>query len=430
MHNLYKPVPGRFKDYIAIPKANGYQSLHTVLFGPHGVPMEVQIRTIEMEHVAESGIAAHWLYKAGDEQKGNTAQARARRWLKELLEMQKSAGNSVEFLEHVKVDLFPDEVYVFTPMGEIMALPKGATAVDFAYSVHTDVGNACVAAKIDRRLAPLGTELVNGQTVEIITAPGAHPNPAWLSFVVTGKARATIRHHLKQLKRGEAVALGRRLVDKALSAYGTGVDRLDDGKIAPALGAFPVGSLDELLEDVGLGNRAAALVARRLAAAMELEELTSVVSKDSPSLPLAIEGSEGMVVHYARCCRPIPGDRIIGYASAGRGLVVHKDDCRNVTGSRGERRTWIEVEWAPDVHREFFVEVRMEVANRRGVLATIASIIAEMDSNIENVSMDERDGKTSVLHFLIAVRDRAHLAAIIRRLRRIKLVMRIQRTRK
>ena len=421
VHGLYKPVPGRFKDYIAIPKANGYQSLHTTLFGPYGVPIEIQIRTEDMHRVAEQGVAAHWLYKTGDK-RGAAAHARAREWLRDLLEMQKSAGDSLEFLENVKIDLFPDEVYVFTPAGDIMELPRGATAVDFAYAVHTDVGNTCVACRIDRRLMPLSTRLLNGQTVEIITAPGARPNPAWLDFVVTGKARANIRHHLKNLRREEAVHLGRRLLDRALGAWGTDLEALPRERVEAALASLKVESLEALLEDIGLGNRPAAIVARRL-----LPEETAGDGDGRPAGALAIRGTEGMVVSFARCCRPIPGDAILGFVTAGRGIVVHRESCKNVAEFRKQPERWVEVRWAERVEGEFAAEVRVDVANQRGVLATIASAIAEMGSNIENVDMEDRDGLTTTLSFVLMVRDRRHLARIIRRIRNIQLVMRISR---
>ncbi len=423
VHNLFKPLPGRFKDYIAIPKGNGYQSLHTVLFGPHGVPIEVQIRTEDMDQVAEAGIAAHWKYKSGD-QNGSSAQARAREWLRELLEIQKSAGNSLEFLENVKIDLFPDEVYVFTPNGEIRELPRGATAVDFAYSVHTDVGNTCVAAKINRRLVPLRTELMNGQTVEIITTKGQHPNPAWLNFVVTAKARTNIRHYLKQLQKQEAISLGRRLLDKELSAYQLSLESIPRDWVEALLHDCGLDSVDDLLADIGLAVRMAPLVARRLLPDNESREGGT---DGSERRTLAIKGTEGMVVSYARCCHPIPGDAVIGFITTGRGIVIHRDGCRNISEHRKRVERWIEVDWESTVAGEFPVEIRLEVANRRGVLATLAAAISDMDSNIENVVMDERDGLTTSLIFTIMVHNRTHLAAIIRRVRSNRSVLRIAR---
>jgi len=421
VHNVYKPVPGRFKDYIAIPKTNGYQSLHTVLFGPNGVPIEVQIRTVDMNRIAEAGIAAHWLYKTGS-QSSTSPEVRAREWLRSVMEMQKGSGNSLEFLENVKVDLFPDEVYVFTPQGDIRRLPRGASAVDFAYAVHTDVGNTCVAAKIDRRLAPLRTPLLNGQTVEVITAPNAKPNPAWLNFVVTAKARANIRHYLKNLKEEEAVELGRRLLDRALEAHKLRVKSVTEEQINAVLADFKLDSFEHLLESIGLGHRPAPLVARRF--------VTDAAEADTAHQgPLAISGTEGMVVTLARCCHPIPGDEIIGYLSTGRGIVIHRDNCHNLAEYRDQPEKWIEVQWEKNIGRDFTVEVRIEVANQRGVLATVAATIAELGSNIEQVSVQERDGSTSVMNFLFAVHDRKHLANIIKHIKKMTQVLRVSRTR-
>ena len=421
MHNLYKPVPGRFKDYIAIPKANGYQSLHTTLFGPHGIPLEIQIRTEEMDHVAESGIAAHWLYKSGDRHSA-TAQARAREWMKTVLEMQQSAGDSIEFLENIKVDLFPDEVYVFTPKGDIMELPRGATPVDFAYAVHSDIGNSCVAAKIDRQLAPLSTQLESGQAVEVITAPNARPNPAWLGFVVTGKARANIRHHLKNLKEDEAGVLGRRLLEKALTSLGRSLDGVDEEQMHALLEELGIPDVARLYEDIGLGTRMAPLVARRLVGDAE-------VPADGKRAPLAIRGTEGMVVSFAKCCYPIPGDPIVGVMSAGRGMVIHREGCRNVAEFRDNPDKWVPLQWSDDIDREFTASVRVQSANQRGVLATLASKIASMDANIENVSFEERDATTTTITFLLSVRDRRHLARIMRSIRNAPAVMKIARAR-
>ncbi|HWS03185.1 MAG TPA: bifunctional GTP diphosphokinase/guanosine-3',5'-bis pyrophosphate 3'-pyrophosphohydrolase [Gammaproteobacteria bacterium] len=423
VHSLYKPVPGRFKDYIAIPKANGYQSLHTVLFGPYGVPIEVQIRTDDMDRVAESGIAAHWLYKSAS----GGAHERAREWLRELLEMQKHAGNSLEFLENVKIDLFPDEVYVFTPRGKIMELPRGATAVDFAYAVHTDVGNTCIAAKIDRRLAPLRTPLHNGQTVEIITAPGAHPNPSWLNFAVTGKARSNIRHYLKNLHRDEAVNLGRRLLDKALLSLGMPPTELSLARMGEIATSYGMKTADDLLEDIGLGNRMPMLAARRLLGNEEAGEIASDAGAPLGSTSLIIKGTEGMVVNFAKCCRPIPGDRIVGFVSAGRGIVIHAENCKNIADFRNRPDKWVDVEWEREVKGEFSAELRVEVANQRGVLATVAAAIADMGSNIENVAIEERDGLNTSIAFTVTVHDRKHLARVMRRIRHIPLVLRISR---
>jgi RelA/SpoT family (p)ppGpp synthetase len=426
MHNLYKPVPGKFKDYIAIPKANGYQSLHTVLFGPYGVPIEVQIRTEDMERVAEAGIAAHWLYKSSEKAGSNNAQTRAREWLRELLEMQRNAGNSLEFLESVKIDLFPDEVYVFTPAGDILELPRGATAVDFAYAVHTDVGNTCIAAKIDRRLAPLRTPLLNGQTVEVITATGAHPNPAWLNFVTTAKARTNIRHYLKNLQNDEATELGQRMLDKALHNISSALADIDDEQFDRVLAETGFKSRESLYADIGLGNRMAMLVARRL---MPVEEGGEEKNRETGhSKPLAIRDTEGMVVHFARCCRPIPGDAIVGFISSGRGLVIHTETCKNLTDFRRRPEKWIDVEWQSDIKGEFSAEIRVDVSNQKGVLATIAKEISETGSNIENVSIEERDGLDTSMNFTVAVHDRGHLARVMRCIRKLPSVMRISRS--
>ncbi|VAW80553.1 Guanosine-3',5'-bis(diphosphate) 3'-pyrophosphohydrolase / GTP pyrophosphokinase, (p)ppGpp synthetase II [hydrothermal vent metagenome] len=427
MHNLYKPVPGKFKDYIAIPKTNGYQSLHTVLFGPYGIPIEVQIRTSDMNRIAESGIAAHWLYKDSDTSSlGNNAQMRTREWLRELLEMQRNAGNSLEFLENVKMDLFPDAVYVFTPAGDILELPRGATAVDFAYAVHTDIGYTCIAAKIDRRLAPLRTPLLNGQTVEVITATGAHPNPAWLNFVSTAKARSNIRHYLKNLQNDEAAELGQRMLDKALHNINSSLDEIADKQIDTVISDCGFKSRETLYVDIGLGNRMAMLVARRLLPASDGNE--SQPSTNEHSQPLAIRGTEGMVVHFARCCRPIPGDAIVGFISSGRGLVIHTEVCNNLSDFRSRPDKWIDVEWQPDIEGEFVAEIRVDVSNQKGVLATIAAEISKTGSNIESVTIEERDGLDTALNFTLAVISRQHLARVMRCIRKLSSVLCVSRS--
>lgn len=449
MHSLYKPVPGKFKDYIAISKTNGYQSLHTILFGPYGVPIEVQIRSEDMNKIAEAGIAAHWVYKTGVIGGSATSQEHARLWLRGLLEMQTGAGNSLEFLENVKVDLFPDVVYVFTPKGEIKELPRHATAVDFAYGVHTDVGNSCVAAKVDRRLMPLRTVLHNGQTVEIITAPGARPNPLWLDFVVTGKARASIRLFLKDLKTDDAIDLGRRMLNKALAAYSTALENIPENLLGDVLKALNIASVKALLEDIALGHRLATLTAQQLVAQLEQAGgepatrpnrraggIKNVINRYVPALfradratppPLLLTGTEGMVVNYAKCCRPIPGDPIIGIVTAERGIVVHIESCNNIAEFRKRPDKWIDVMWSPQAKGEFVVEIRLEVHNKRGVLATLATEIADMDSNIDNVNITDRDGKFSTVSFTIEVQNRVHLANIMRRLRKLEVVARINR---
>ncbi len=419
VHNLYRPVPGKFKDYIAIPKANGYQSLHTILFGPHGLPIEIQIRTREMHRVAEEGIAAHWQYKDAG---GALTPDAAADWLRNLLEVQKDSGNSMEFLEHVKVDLFPDEVYVFTPRGQIFVLPKGATVIDFAYAVHSDVGNQCVAARIDRRLAPLRSQLRNGQTVEIITKPNNRPNPAWLDFVVTGKARATIRSYLKRLEQKEAIELGRRLLEREIEALGrdcSGIDDADRSKLVAELG---LASFDLLLEQIGLGNRMAKLVARLL---INSEEQPSSDAASAGSL--TIKGTEGMVVSFAKCCGPIPGDPVVAIFSPGRGLVVHHHDCPNLGDFRRQGQSWLDVQWSDELSGEFSTAIRVDAGNQRGMLATIASLIAEEGSNIEDVRSEERDGLSTSLRFVVSVKGRKHLASIMRRLKKIPFVLRINR---
>jgi RelA/SpoT family (p)ppGpp synthetase len=422
MHSLYKPIMGRFKDYIAIPKANGYQSLHTVLFGPNGVPIEAQIRTEEMHVMAEVGVAAHWRYKSDGAGQGDHAQQRAREWLRKLLDMQRRAGNPVEFLESVKVDLFPDEVYVFTPRGEIIELPRGATAVDFAYAIHSDVGNTCVGAKIDRRLAPLRTPLVTGQTVEVIITPTARPNPAWLSFVVTAKARASIRHYLKHLQREEAILLGKRLLEKALAGRIGGLGELPAERIKALVREFNLANFNDLLADIGLGNRVAALIAKRL-----LPDEDEIASPDASAQPLLIKGTEGTVVSFGKCCRPLPGDAIVGYLNAGRGIVVHRDICKNVASYKKNPEKWIEVEWETRVNTDFSAELRLDVINRRGVLATVAAAIAAADSNIETINTSERDGNTTTVHLLLNVHDRAHLARVMRRLRTLPEALKLAR---
>jgi guanosine-3',5'-bis(diphosphate) 3'-pyrophosphohydrolase len=425
VHNLYTPMPGRFKDYIAIPKANGYQSLHTVLFSPYSVPIEVQIRTDEMHKVAEAGIAAHWLYKSSKKTGRNSAQIRARQWLHDLLEIQSKAGNSIEFLENVKIDLFPVEVYVFTPQGDIMVLPRGATAVDFAYAVHTDVGNQCVAVKIDRRLMPLRTELFNGQTVEIITSKGAQPNPAWLDFVNTAKARTNIRNYLKNLKQDEAVMLGTRLLNKSLAAHGSNLANLTEEQVTRVLQEFNFDSMEMMASEIGLGNHMPMVIARAMLQGEEVQEQATKISR-----PLAIRGTEGAVVTYAKCCRPIPGDPILGFVTSGRGIVVHTEDCKNVAEYRNRPEKWIDVEWEKEVAGEFPIDIKLEVHNQRGVLAKVAATLSDMEANIENVSIEERDGMHSALSFTVDVRNRRHLARIMKSLRSMEMVVRIYRLKK
>jgi guanosine-3',5'-bis(diphosphate) 3'-pyrophosphohydrolase len=417
VHATYRPMPGRFKDYIAIPRVNGYQSLHTTLFGPNGVPIEVQIRTDDMHQVAESGVAAHWKYKA-DGATDSAQQERARAWISHLMEMQAS-GNAEEFIESVKVDLFPDKVYVFTPKGAILRLPRGATVVDFAYAVHTDVGNRCVAAKVDRRLAPLRTVLRNGQTVQIITAKGASPNPAWVNFVASAKARSAIRHYLKSLQKAEAVELGEQLLNSALEEFQLSIDRIEPAAMTQALQEFHIKDRSELLAQIGLGERLAPLVARRL--------LPGGHDEKGAITPLTVAGTEGLLVTYARCCRPIPDDPIIAYLSAGRGIVIHRDACGNVEDYHKHPEKWQPVTWQLDLKRYFSAEVRIEAANKIGMLASISSAIAGTSTNIGDAKVEVRDGDVSLFRFEVEVKDRKHLARVVRTIRQMPDVLRVSR---
>jgi GTP diphosphokinase / guanosine-3',5'-bis(diphosphate) 3'-diphosphatase len=421
VHSVFKPMPGRFKDYIAIPRVNGYQSLHTTLFGPNGTPIEVQIRTSDMHRIAESGIAAHWQYKEGGGTGVGIQGDRAREWLQQLVEIQQG-GNPEEFLESVKVDLFPDKVYVFTPKGEIRRLPRNSTCVDFAYAVHTDVGNRCVAAKVDRRLVPLRTPLRNGQTVEIITAKGATPNPAWVNFVVTAKARASIRQYLKNLKRGEAVDLGKRLLNQALEEFSLTLRKIPTEAIDAVVAELGLRADDELYEKIGLGERVAPFIARRLLPADSEGVVEGIAG------PLAIAGTEGLVVSYARCCFPIPNDPILASLSTGRGVVIHREACGNLASFRKQPEKWIPVAWQAATDRLFHVEIRVDVTNRMGVLASVASAIASTQTNIDRVSVVERDTDTSTLIFEMMVHDRKQLASVIRAVRGMPEVLKVARS--
>ena len=418
VHGLYKPMPGRFKDYIAIPRINGYQSLHTTLFGPKGLPLEVQIRTTDMDSVAESGVAAHWQYKAIDKTTA-APQRRARDWLARLEEIQKS-GTSEEFLESVKVDLFPDKIYVFTPKGDIMPMPKGATVVDFAYAVHTDVGDRCVSAKIDRNLVPLRTLLRNGETVEIITARGARPNPNWVTFVTTAKARSAIRQHMRNLRTNESVDLGKRLLDRSLKDLGSSLRKVGKIRLREALDSLEIENPDNLYEQIGLGERLAPLTARLLLG-------TSQDATTPESTSLVIAGTEGMVVSYAKCCYPIPGDEVMGYLSSGRGVVIHRTSCGNLSNFRKQPEKWLSVSWEKEIDREFASQINVETVNKTGVLAEVAAVIADSHSNIEEVSVVNRHADTSAMTFLLTVKDRIHLARIIRNVRKMPNVHRVSR---
>jgi RelA/SpoT family (p)ppGpp synthetase len=419
VHGLYKPMPGRFKDYIAIPRINGYQSLHTTLFGPKGLPLEVQIRTRQMDRVAEAGVASHWIYKA-DEKSDATPQRRAREWLANLAELQQS-GTPEEFLESVKVDLFPDKIYVFTPKGDIMPLPKGATTVDFAYAVHTDIGNRCIAAKVNRGLVPLRTELQNSQTVQVITARGAKPNPNWLTFVRTAKARTAIRHHMKNLLSTESADLGKRLLDRTLKDLGSSLRKVGKVRMKAALEELGLSTNAELFEQVGLGQRLAPLTARFLAGIDEDGK------SEANTASLVIAGTEGMVVSYAKCCYPIPGDDVMGYLTAGRGVVIHRNCCGNLINFRKQPEKWIAVTWEQEIDREFSCQIQTDTHNRPGVLAEVAATIADCSSNIEQVEVLGRHEDCSMLSFLLQVKDRVHLAKIMRNVRSMTNVIRVSR---
>jgi len=422
IHSLYKPVPGEFKDYIAIPKANGYQSLHTVLMGMHGVPIEIQIRTSDMEEMANNGIAAHWLYKS-DEQSATGSQARARQWVQGLLEMQQRAGNSLEFIESVKIDLFPDEIYVFTPKGRILELPRGATAVDFAYAVHTDVGNSCVACRINRRLAPLSEPLQSGQTLEILTAPGARPNPSWFNYAVTAKARSNIRHYLKHQTREDSVALGGRLLEKALGSFHSGLEQLPQEQLAEFLARHNYQQLDDLLEEIARGNRLPAITAQQLVGELAAGQMEAT----GGAQPVAIRGTEGFMVSYAKCCHPLPGDPIEGYLSSEKGVVVHRERCKNLGDMRENSERLVALRWDDKVEGEYPVELRIEVENRRGMIAIIATRINSMGVNIEKISTDDKDYQFTYVDLGMLVHSRVHLARIMKRLRNINYVRKVTR---
>ena len=423
LHGLYKPVPGKFKDYIAIPKVNGYQSLHTTLIGPYGTPVEVQIRTAEMHHIAETGVASHWLYKTSDASLSEVQQ-RTHKWLQSLLDIQNTSGDSAEFLEHIKVDLFPDEVYVFTPKGKILSLPRDATPVDFAYVVHTDIGNRCVAAKINYELVPLRTVLKNGDRVEIITASHAHPNPSWLTYVKTGKARSQIRHFLKTMQLGESTTLGERLLNQALRALGSTLGEVPAVRWDKMLRDSSAKSRSEALADIGLGKRLPAIVARRLLALYD-HPVPEGGRKNAGSI--IIRGTEGMAVQFAACCNPIPGDPIIGFIKKGEGLVIHTHDCKTAVRARTDPEKWIDVDWDPETDKLFDVNVRTTVIDKRGVLAKIAAAIADAGCNIANISVEESSDMYATNHFTLQVSGRQHLARVMRALRSIPEVVRIAR---
>ncbi|NOH70367.1 bifunctional GTP diphosphokinase/guanosine-3',5'-bis pyrophosphate 3'-pyrophosphohydrolase [Vibrio pectenicida] len=424
VHSLYKPRPGRMKDYIAVPKANGYQSIHTSMVGPHGVPVEVQIRTEDMDQMADKGVAAHWSYKGNSDRSGTTAQIKAQRWMQSLLELQQSAGNSFEFIENVKSDLFPDEIYVFTPKGRIVELPVGATAVDFAYAVHTDVGNTCVGARVDRNPYPLSKSLKNGQAIEIISAPGARPNAAWLNYVVTSRARTKIRQVLKTMRREESITLGRRLLNHALGDLSLSDIREDN--IHKVLTELKIDSVDDLLADIGLGELMSIVIARRLLG--DVDELTEAHSSDGkPKKKLPIRGAEGLLLTFANCCHPIPDDHIIAHVSPGRGLVVHRETCPNVRGYQKELDKYMAVEWSEDYEQEFITELYVDVQNRQGVLAELTNVISKTGSNIHGLSTEEKDGRLYTVTVLLTTKDRVHLAGIMRKIKAMPHALKVRR---
>jgi GTP pyrophosphokinase len=421
LHSLYKPIPGKFKDYIAIPKANGYQSLHTTLFGPFGTPIEVQIRTVEMGRIADAGVASHWLYKSADTPI-NDLHIKTHQWLQSLLESLSQSGDSVEFLEHLKVDLFPDEVYVFTPHGKILALPRGATTVDFAYSVHTDIGNRCVSAKVNFEVVPLRTELRNGDRIEIITAAHAHPNPSWLGFVVTSKARGQIRHTLKTMHLDESATLGERLLNQALNALGIKAADIDEASWDKLLREMGFKTSQEIFADIGLGRSLNTVIARKLARVADDNPYSTAPNRGV----ITILGNEGMAIQFGKCCMPIPGDPIIGCIKSGQGLVVHTHDCSMLRKGRAASEDWLDVAWDKNINKLFDVSIKLIVANQRGVLAKVATAIAEAESNIENVHFSS-EGDYTALYFTLQVNHRLHLASVMRNLRLIPEVIRITR---
>ncbi|HHC6541423.1 TPA: bifunctional GTP diphosphokinase/guanosine-3',5'-bis pyrophosphate 3'-pyrophosphohydrolase [Vibrio parahaemolyticus] len=424
VHSLYKPRPGRMKDYIAVPKANGYQSLHTSMVGPHGVPVEVQIRTEDMDQMADKGVAAHWSYKDKGDKSGTTAQVKAQRWMQSLLELQQSAGNSFEFIENVKSDLFPDEIYVFTPKGRIVELPLGATAVDFAYAVHTDVGNSCVGARVDRNPYPLSKALKNGQTVEIISAPGARPNAAWLNYVVTSRARTKIRQVLKTMRREESITLGRRLLNHALGRHS--IDSIYPENIQEVLTDLRLESTDDLLAAIGLGELMSIVIARRLLGDTEELTTTSSIPTDSKK-KLPIRGAEGLLLTFANCCHPIPDDHIIAHVSPGRGLVVHRETCPNVRGYQKEPDKYMAVAWSDDYDKEFIAELKVDMLNHQGALAELTNVISKTGSNIHGLSTEERDGRLYTVTVLLTTKDRVHLAGIMRKIKAMPQATRVRR---
>ncbi|MBE0364496.1 guanosine-3',5'-bis(diphosphate) 3'-pyrophosphohydrolase [Pseudoalteromonas ulvae UL12] len=421
-HNLYKPIETRFKDYIAVPKTNGYQSLHTSLVGPHGIPVEIQIRTHEMDHMADKGVAAHWMYKKSGDNSGNTAQQRARQWMQSLLELQQSAGSSFEFVENVKTELFPEEIYVFTPDGRIIELPMGATAVDFAYAVHTDVGNTCVGARVNRKPHPLNRPLDTGQTIEVITSPGAHPNATWLNFIVTGKARLGIRNYLKTQREEEAISLGRRLLESALGEHT--LEDLPDENVQRVLEENQLKTMMELLVAIGTGNLMSILIAKRLLHSdnADLDEFTKKTKA-------AIIGTEGMLVNYSKCCRPVPGDDIVAHVSHGKGLTVHRHECKNIRGWENDKAKFFVVRWEDAPEKEYIAALRVEIINHQGALAKLTSVVASTAANIVEIATDEKESNLYVINLSVTVKDRIHVANIMRKIRVMPDVQKVYRKR-
>ncbi|TLX48753.1 guanosine-3',5'-bis(diphosphate) 3'-diphosphatase [Pseudoalteromonas phenolica] len=424
-HNLYKPIETRFKDYIAVPKTNGYQSLHTSLVGPHGIPVEIQIRTHDMDQMADKGVAAHWMYKKSGDSAGHTAQQRARQWMQSLLELQQSAGSSFEFVENVKTELFPEEIYVFTPDGRIVELPMGATAVDFAYAVHTDVGNTCVGARVNRKPYPLSKALDTGQTVEVITSSGAHPNATWLNFIVTGKARLGVRNYLKSQREEEALELGRRLLDSALGEYQ--LSDISQEQIDRVLAEHKLSTMLELLVEIGCGNIMSVLIAKRLLQNDDLDEDDGSIEHLAKKAKAAIIGTEGMLVNYMKCCRPVPGDAITAYVSQGKGLNVHRQECKNIKGWESERSKYFVVKWDDNPEKEYIAGLRVEIINHQGTLAKLTSVVASTNANIVEIATDEKESNLYIIDLGITVKDRVHVADVMRKIRVMPDVQRVYR---
>ena len=420
VHSLYRPKPGRFKDHIALPKANGYQSLHTILNSPFSLPVEIQIRTREMDVLAEKGAAAHWQYKSGETTSGS-AQVRAREWLMQLVEVHRHSNDSMEFLDSAKSDLFPDQIFVFTPKGKIIDMRRSATALDFAYAIHTGVGDHTSRILVDKLEVPFSTRLENGQTVEIITDDAAHPIPEWLDFVTTARARTAIRHYIKSLEQADTVALGLRLLDTALNARGSDIDAIPQKRMDQYLKANKFKRQEDLLEDLALGNLLAGIVAAKLAPDASKE------GSGEATEALTIAGSEGSAVTFAACCHPVPGDSIMGYLSAGKGMVIHRNQCHNVREFHKHPDHCLDVVWAPIRRGMFEVALRISAKNVPGVLANISSSIGEAGSNIEKIEQPEANLEIAKLLFTISVKDRDHMARVMRRLRRNRNVVRVSR---